>query len=136
MTGKPKVIFVCYQNAGRSRMAEAYLAALAGDRYESSSAGLEPADHTHPEAIQVMAEDGLVVDDRPGKRLTPELAADAVRVVAINCTVGDLGVPVESWDMPDGPGDKLERARAQRDGIRSHVAALVGRLERDRPPAP
>lgn len=135
MTSKPQVIFVCYQNAGRSRMAEAYLAALAGDRYEAASAGLEPADHTHPEAIEVMAEDGLVVDDRPGERLTPELAAGAAVVVAMNCTVDELGVPHESWNMPDGPGDKLERARAQRDGIRSQVAALVERLDRKGAPA-
>jgi arsenate reductase len=58
MTTRPTVLFVCYQNAGRSRMAEAYLELLAGDRYQAPPAGLEPTEHTHPEAIQVMAEEG------------------------------------------------------------------------------
>lgn len=111
-------------------MAEAYLGALAGDRYQGASAGLQPAGHTHPEAIKVMAEEGITVDDRPGELLTPELAGGAARVIAMNCEVSDVGRPVESWDIPDGSGDKLERARAQRDSIRERVAALVEALDR------
>ena len=40
--GKQKVIFICIHNSARSQMAEAYLKHLAGDKYATYSAGLEP----------------------------------------------------------------------------------------------
>jgi hypothetical protein len=52
----------------------------------------------------------------------------------MNCSVGDLPVPVESWEMEEGPGDKLERTRAQRDTIRQHIAQLIKDLDRELQP--
>ena len=42
MTDKKRVLFVCVHNSARSQIAEAFLNALAGDRFEAMSAGLEP----------------------------------------------------------------------------------------------
>ena len=39
---KKRVLFVCIHNSGRSQMAEALLRSVAGDRFESESAGFEP----------------------------------------------------------------------------------------------
>lgn len=39
---KKKVLFVCTHNAARSQMAEGYLNARYGDRYEAFSAGTAP----------------------------------------------------------------------------------------------
>ena len=55
---KQKVLFLCTHNSARSQIAEGFLNALAGDRYEGYSAGTEPS-HVNPAAIRVMAEAGV-----------------------------------------------------------------------------
>lgn len=42
-----KILFICTQNASRSQMAEGFLRALKGDRYEAFSAGTEPRGVNH-----------------------------------------------------------------------------------------
>jgi arsenate reductase (thioredoxin) len=41
MTQKKRVLFICTANATRSQMAEGYLRAKYGDKYEAFSAGTE-----------------------------------------------------------------------------------------------
>jgi arsenate reductase len=48
MSAKPSVLFVRVHNAGRSQMAAAWLARLAGDRIEVRSAGSAPAEGRTP----------------------------------------------------------------------------------------
>ncbi len=55
---KKKVLFLCTGNSCRSQMAEGYLRYLTGNRFEVTSAGLEPS-VVNPKAIQVMKEDGV-----------------------------------------------------------------------------
>ena len=45
---KPRVLFLCTVNSARSRMAEAFLRAYAGDHFEVHSAGLEPKGYILP----------------------------------------------------------------------------------------
>ena len=45
---KPRILFVCTANAARSQMAEAYLRAKYGDKYEVFSAGFRPAGRVIP----------------------------------------------------------------------------------------
>jgi arsenate reductase len=47
-------------------MAEGYLRYLAGDRFEATSAGLEPG-VVNPKAIQVMQEDGVDISSHTSK---------------------------------------------------------------------
>jgi len=54
-TGKIKVLFICSHNAGRSQMAEGYLNARYGDRYDARSAGFRTS-RINPTTIRVMAE--------------------------------------------------------------------------------
>jgi arsenate reductase len=55
MTDKKRVLFVCVHNSARSQIAEAFLNALAGDRFEAMSAGLEPGT-LNPLVVEVMKE--------------------------------------------------------------------------------
>jgi arsenate reductase (thioredoxin) len=58
MDQKPLVYFLCTGNSCRSQMAHGWLHALAGDRYEVKSAGLE-AHGLNPRAVRVMEEAGV-----------------------------------------------------------------------------
>lgn len=133
MVEKRTVLFVCVHNAGRSRMAAAYLNALAGDRFIGISAGTEPADHPHPEVVSAMAEEGIAVADTPGTMLTFEMTEAAVKVVGMGCAVEEacpaLRVPLEDWGLPDPKGQPPERVREIRDEVRRRVEGLVAELD-------
>jgi arsenate reductase (thioredoxin) len=58
MTDKKKVLFICTHNSARSQIAESFLNALSGDRYEAFSAGTAPTT-VNPYAIKVMQEAGM-----------------------------------------------------------------------------
>jgi protein-tyrosine-phosphatase len=133
---RPRVLFVCTHNAGRSRMAEAFFNQLAGDRYKGLSAGTEPARHPHPEVMEAMAEVHLPLDDRPGTPLTQEMADDALLVVGMGCDVAEacpgLQVPLDDWELDDPKGKRAEEVAEIRDMIEMRVRNLVARLDRER----
>lgn len=133
---RPVVLFVCVHNAGRSRMAEAWLDHLAGDRYRGLSAGTDPGPRPHPEAVAAMAEVGISLPETPGRLLTPELAARAIRVVGMGCAVEEacpaLSVPLEDWDLPDPRGLPPDEVGEIRDRIEVRVRNLVATLDRER----
>ena len=54
----PRVLFLCTHNSARSQMAEGFLRAMAGDRFEVGSAGTEKTS-VNPLAIRAMAERGI-----------------------------------------------------------------------------
>lgn len=63
---KKKVLFVCVHNTARSQMAEAFLNALAGDRFIAESAGLTPGT-LNPLIVEVMKECGHDISDNKAK---------------------------------------------------------------------
>lgn len=65
---KKKVLFICTHNSARSQMAEGFLNALHGDKYEAYSAGINPA-KVNPYAIEVMAEIGIDVSKHRSKSI-------------------------------------------------------------------
>jgi arsenate reductase len=132
---RPVVLFVCVHNAGRSRMAEAFLNSLAGDRYKGVSAGTEPAQRPHREVVEAMAEIDLPIEDRPGTMLTQEMADEAVMVVGMGCAVEEacpaLRVPLEDWALDDPKGKSPEEVAEIRDLIEMRVRNLVAKLDRE-----
>lgn len=59
MEAKPKILFICQHNSGRSQMAAAYLRQLSGGRLHVESAGLNPAEGVNPLVVEVMGEEGI-----------------------------------------------------------------------------
>jgi arsenate reductase len=59
MESKPRVLFICQHNSGRSQIAEAYLKHFAGENLVVESAGLEPAEKVNPLVVEVMREEGF-----------------------------------------------------------------------------
>jgi arsenate reductase (thioredoxin) len=65
---KQRVLFLCTHNSARSQMAEGFLRAMAGDRFDAQSAGTEKT-AVNPLAIRVMAERGIDIGRHTSKLL-------------------------------------------------------------------
>jgi arsenate reductase len=63
---KQRVLFLCTHNSARSQIAEGFLRAKAGDRFEVQSAGTEKT-AVHPLAIRAMAERGIDISGHKSK---------------------------------------------------------------------
>lgn len=63
---KQKILVLCTGNSCRSQMAEGYLRHLAGEKFDVTSAGLEPS-AVNPKAIQVMQADGVDISTHTSK---------------------------------------------------------------------
>jgi arsenate reductase len=79
---KIKVLFICTHNSARSQMAEGYLRAVYGDRFEVFSAGTEKT-RVNPEAIKIMQEIGIDISDHRSKDLSDFLDTDMDIVVTV-----------------------------------------------------
>lgn len=60
---KPRVLFVCSHNSGRSQLAEELLRMLSQGRFEVESAGLEPKE-INPMVIKVLKEEGIDISGK------------------------------------------------------------------------
>jgi len=130
-SNKPSVLFVCVHNAGRSQMAAAYLAHLAGGRIEVRSAGSMPADQVNPAAVQAMAEEGIDMSAQIPKILTTEAVQASDVVITMGC--GDTcpifpGKRYEDWQLEDPAGQGIESVRPIRDEVRLRIETLITEL--------
>jgi arsenate reductase (thioredoxin) len=126
------VLFVCLQNAGRSQMSSALFEQATPGEHHALSAGTTPADHVHPEVVEVMREVGIDLSDRTPQLLTRELAEQADLVVTMGC--GDKcpfipGKRYIDWELPDPSGQPLEAVRSIRDEIARRVTGLIDELD-------
>jgi arsenate reductase len=129
--GIPSVLFVCVKNAGRSQLAAAMLAALAGDRVRVRTAGSEPAASVNPVIVAALDEIGVSVGGEFPKPLTDEVVRAADVIITMGC--GDAcpvypGRRYLDWDLEDPIGLPLDGVRAVRDEIDRRVRDLLGSL--------
>jgi arsenate reductase (thioredoxin) len=127
------VLFVCLHNAGRSQMSAALFERAAEGRHEAASAGTTPADHVHPEVVEVMRELGVDLSGRVPRKLTRGLAERVDVVVTMGCGDECPYIPGKryiDWDLADPKGRPLGEVRATRDLIAARVTGLVEELDR------
>lgn len=134
-----QVIFACVHNAGRSQMAAAFFNAFADPgKALALSAGTAPAERVHPEVVAAMREVEIDLSTARPRKLTPELARDAVLLVTMGC--GDEcpfvpGLRRDDWPLVDPKGRSIEFVRSVRDEIAARVRQLVSAEGWDRPAA-
>jgi protein-tyrosine-phosphatase/DNA-binding transcriptional ArsR family regulator len=143
---RPRVLFVCTGNSGRSPMAEGLLRRRAGTRVEAASAGIRPRP-LHPDAVAVMRERYRI--DIAGHRPAPVEAAAQKRfdyVISL-CDKAREACPefpgrpgLIHWSLPDpaaGEGGlagypAFERTAAELD---ARIGFLLPVLDRAAPAA-
>jgi arsenate reductase (thioredoxin) len=122
------VLFVCLHNGGRSQMSQALLERAAAGGHTALSAGTTPAEHVHPEVVQVMQELGIDLSGRRPQLLTHELAEWADVVVTMGCGDACPYIPGKryiDWNLPDPKGRPLDEVRAIRDDIARRIDLLL-----------
>jgi arsenate reductase len=123
------VLFACVHSAGRSQMAAAFFNRLVDPSLATGvSAGTDPADRVHPEVVAAMGEVGIDLAGARPRRLTPELAREAVLLVTMGCAEQCPLVPglrVVDWPLADPKGQGPEVVRRIRDEIRERVRSLA-----------
>lgn len=146
MSTPRRILFLCTGNSCRSQMAEGLLRHLAGERYESLSAGARPAGYVHPMAIEVMAEFDLDIADSQSKHIEdflpangtpPDLVISVCDSAAEECPVFPGKVERKHWPFDDpihaeGSDDERRQAfRRVRDEIRSRLDEAIASGELD-----
>ena len=133
---RKRVLFLCTGNSCRSQMAEGFLRHLAGERFESLSAGTRPVP-LNPLAVKAMAEVGIDISRQRSKG--PEtFAAPRMDVVITVCARANDNCPVYPaaterlhWEIDDPAettGIEEERMsvfRSVRDEICHRIRAFL-----------
>ena len=129
---KPKVAFVCVHNSCRSQMAEALGKALAGEAFESYSAGTETKPRINQDAVRLMKDrHGIDMEATQRSKLLEDIPPVDV-VVTMGCNVDCPWLPCrhrEDWGLDDPSGHPDEVFLATIDAIEEKVLDLKHRIE-------
>jgi arsenate reductase (thioredoxin) len=128
-----RVLFLCTHNSARSQMAEGFLRAMAGDRFEAGSAGTEKTS-VNPLAIRLMAERGIDLGGHTSK-VYADVASEGWDYLITVCDDANERCPWVPgsvkrlhWSFPDpsrASGTEEERLavfRRVRDQIQERLA--------------
>ena len=131
-----KVLFLCTGNSCRSQMAEGWARALASDRMQAYSAGIEKHG-MNPRAVMVMNEAGVDIA-RQHSKTVEEIPLDQIDLVVTVCGHAEENCPVlpsevrvvhVGFDDPpklaaqaESEEQALQHYRLVRDEIRAFIA--------------
>lgn len=133
-----RILFLCSHNSARSQMAEGFLRAVGGGRFDVESAGTI-ATRVHPLAIEVMREVGIDIGGQHSKSVDEvgEGWDVVVTVCDANCPIPPRSGMKLSWHFPDPSAatgtrdERLAAFRTVRDGIRTQIERLAASLAPD-----
>lgn len=142
MAGKSRILFLCTGNSCRSQMAEAWIRAILGDRFEAYSAAVNPR-NVDPRAVKAMAEAGIDISGQKSKNIEAlgDLEFDYVITLCDNARESCPYFPAKTRLIHQGFDDppllaanakseleSMTHYRRIRDEIRSFVESLPERL--------
>ena len=138
---RQRVLFLCTHNSARSQMAEGYLRARAGDRFEVESAGTEET-RVNPLAIHAMQEIGIDLTGQRSKTLDRFLDQPWDVVITVcdsaneRCPVFPRSAGRLHWSFEDpsrargSEEERLAMFRKIRDEITARIDAWVSERPR------
>ena len=137
MTDRPRILFACRANAGRSVTGKVLAEHYGGDAVAVFSAGSEPGTGVHPEVAAVLADLGLSTDGETPKPFDPDATYDVVVTMGCGetCPVY-LGARYEDWPIDDPKGQDPATVRRIVADIDSRVRRLLAELAPDLPLPP
>ena len=142
MSGKKRVLILCTGNSARSQMAEGLLRQLAGDRFETESAGVEPG-HVRPQAIEAMRERGIDISGHRSKSVDEFSGQEFDYVITVcdnaleRCPVFPGRTERIHWSFEDPAAAKgddnevLAVFRRVRDEIEGRLREFINKVSAD-----
>ncbi|MGD8768963.1 MAG: arsenate reductase ArsC [Desulfobacterales bacterium] len=142
MEKKKSVLFICVHNSGRSQMAEAFLRASAGDRFDVESAGLEPRE-INKLVIEVMEEMNIDISENTSDsvfdfykegRLYDYVISVCDESIESQCPIFPGITRRLHWAFPDPSSiggtdeEKLSKVRNIRDDIHNRIMTWLNTL--------
>lgn len=128
---KKKVAFICVHNSCRSQIAEALGKYLAGDVFESYSAGTKIKSRINPDAVRIMKElYGIDMEKTQHSKLTEDIPAPDI-AISMGC---DVGCPYigrafdDNWNLQDPTGQTDEVFKSVIREIEENIVLLKERL--------
>lgn len=131
-----KVLFLCTGNSCRSQMAEGFLRAYGGEKYEAYSAGTKPS-AVNPLAVEVMREVGIDISGQRSKNVGEYVGQHFPLVITV-CNNAREHCPIfpgpclrEHWpfdDPAEATGtneERLQMFRRVRDEIGVRIRSWV-----------
>ena len=134
-----RVLFLCTGNSARSQLAQAILEQMAGSAVTAASAGSHPRP-LHPNAVRVMAEDGVDISGRPSRHLGVFTGQHFDYVISLCDRLREVcpefpgAAEVIHWSIPDpGAGgdsdaDTYPAFRAMAADLRIRIGFLLARI--------
>ncbi len=124
-------LFVCVENAGRSKMAEAFAKKIG---MNAQSAGTLPSVSVNPVVIEAMREKGIDMSVSKPTMLHDSMINWADLVIVMGCSLQEacpapllaaLQKKIVDWNLPDPKGKPIEEVRRIRDMIEKNVLELA-----------
>lgn len=128
MMNKPKVAFICVHNSCRSQIAEALGKHLAGDVFESYSAGTETKPQINQDAVRLMKKlYGIDMELTQYSKLISDIPTPDI-AISMGC---DVGCPFigrrfdDDWGLPDPTGKEDTEFERVIDKIEENILKLA-----------